>query len=151
MAVATKETTTTKAAKDAGKIVQIIGPVLDVQFEEGHLPQIYDALSVKRDGGGEVIAEVQQHLGNNWVRAVSMAATDGLRRGMEAISIGGPITVPVGEETLGRLFNVVGEPIDGKGPEGRAARPHPPRSASVHGTGDPSRDLRDGDEGHRPH
>src|SRR6266705_4878964 len=116
MAVATKETTKKKAAKDSGKIVQIIGPVLDVQFEEGHLPKIYDALIVKRDDGGEVIAEVQQHLGNNWVRAVSMAATDGLRRGMEAISIGGPITVPVGEETLGRLFNVVGDPIDGKGP-----------------------------------
>src|SRR6058998_622300 len=114
MAVATKEATK-KKAQDKGKIVQIIGPVLDVQFEEGHLPEIYDALSVKRDGGGEVIAEVQQHLGNNWVRAVSMAATDGLRRGMEAISIGGPITVPVGEETLGRLFNVIGEPIDGKG------------------------------------
>src|SRR5437879_7531491 len=115
MAVATKEVTK-KRAQDKGKIVQIIGPVLDVQFEEGHLPQIYDALVVKRDGGGEVVAEVQQHLGNNWVRAVSMAATDGLRRGMEAVSIGGPITVPVGEETLGRLFNVVGEPIDGKGP-----------------------------------
>src|SRR6059036_3225352 len=122
MAVATKETTTTKAAKDAGKIVQIIGPVLDVQFQEGHLPQIYDALSVKRDGGGEVIAEVQQHLGNNWVRAVSMAATDGLRRGMEAISLGGPITVPVGQGTLGRLFNVVGEPIDGRGPVKDARR-----------------------------
>src|SRR5207247_948554 len=115
MAVATKETTKKKAAKDAGKIVQIIGPVLDVQFEEGHLPQIYDALVVKRDDGSEVIAEVQQHLGNNWVRAVSMAATDGLRRGMEAAAAGGPITVPVGEATLGRLFNVIGEPIDGKG------------------------------------
>src|SRR5437763_973257 len=115
MAVATKETTKKKAAKDAGKIVQIIGPVLDVQFEEGHLPQIYDALVVKRDDGTDVIAEVQQHLGNNWVRAVSMAATDGLRRGMEAVSTGGPITVPVGEATLGRLFNVIGEPIDGKG------------------------------------
>ena len=107
---------TKQKAKDAGKIVQIIGPVLDVQFEEGHLPEIYDALSVKRDDGGEVIAEVQQHLGNNWVRAVSMAATDGLRRGMKATATGGPMTVPVGEETLGRLFNVVGEPIDGKGP-----------------------------------
>src|SRR2546428_12260954 len=114
MAVATKEVTK-KKAQDVGKIVQIIGPVLDVQFEEGHLPQIYDALTVTRDGGGEVIAEVQQHLGNNWVRAVSMAATDGLRRGMDAIATGGPITVPVGEATLGRLFNVIGEPIDGKG------------------------------------
>src|SRR6266699_2940861 len=116
MAVATKETTTKKAAKDAGKIVQIIGPVLDVQFEEGHLPKIYDALIVKREDGSDVVAEVQQHLGNNWVRAVSMAATDGLRRGMKAVAAGGPITVPVGEATLGRLFNVIGEPIDGKGP-----------------------------------
>src|SRR5256885_16891024 len=80
---------TKQKSKDAGKIVQIIGPVLDVQFEEGHLPEIYDALSVKRDDGGEVIAEVQQHLGNNWVRAVSMAATDGLRRGMGATATGG--------------------------------------------------------------
>jgi len=115
MAVATKEATKKKST-DAGRIVQIIGPVLDVQFEEGHLPEIYDALVVKREDGGEVIAEVQQHLGNNWVRAVSMAATDGLRRGMKAVAAGGPITVPVGEATLGRLFNVIGEPIDGKGP-----------------------------------
>src|SRR5213079_432968 len=115
MAVATKEATKKKST-DAGRIVQIIGPVLDVQFEEGHLPQIYDALVVKREDGSDVIAEVQQHLGNNWVRAVSMAATDGLRRGMDATATGGPITVPVGEATLGRLFNVIGEPIDGKGP-----------------------------------
>src|SRR5207244_13313901 len=87
MAVATKEATK-KKANDVGKIVQIIGPVLDVQFEEGHLPKIYDALVVKREDGGEVIAEVQQHLGNNWVRAVSMAATDGLRRGMKAVAAG---------------------------------------------------------------
>ncbi|MFN2520176.1 MAG: F0F1 ATP synthase subunit beta [Candidatus Limnocylindria bacterium] len=99
-----------------GTIVQIIGPVLDVQFEEGHLPDIYDALSVKRDDGSEVIAEVQQHLGNSWVRAVAMASTDGLRRGTPATDLEGPITVPVGPKTLGRLFNVVGEPIDGKGP-----------------------------------
>src|SRR6202165_1914696 len=115
MALAMSGATRKKEGKDAGKIVQIIGPVLDVQFEEGHLPKIYDALVVKRDDGSEVIAEVQQHLGNNWVRAVSMAATDGLRRGMEAVATGGPITVPVGEATLGRLFNVIGEPIDGKG------------------------------------
>src|SRR5688500_17606886 len=106
----------------AGRIVQIIGPVLDVQFEEGHLPEIYQALSVKRDDGSLVIAEVQQHLGNSWVRAVAMSSTDGLRRGMEAIDTGASITVPVGPETLGRLFNVVGEPIDGKGPVKGARR-----------------------------
>ena len=109
MAVATKEGTVT------GEIVQIIGPVLDVRFEEGHLPEIYHALSVKKDDGSLVIAEVQQHLGNNWVRAVSMQSTDGLRRGMKATNTGGPITVPVGKGTLGRIFNVVGEPIDGLG------------------------------------
>ncbi|HEY6959059.1 MAG TPA: F0F1 ATP synthase subunit beta [Candidatus Limnocylindria bacterium] len=109
MAVATKDTTA------VGEIVQIIGPVLDVRFEEGHLPEIYYALSVKKDDGTQVIAEVQQHLGNNWVRAVSMQSTDGLRRGMKAVNTGGPITVPVGKGTLGRVFNVVGEPIDGKG------------------------------------
>ena len=106
----------TKASSKTGEIVQIIGPVLDVRFEEGELPEIYHALTVKRDDGDLVVAEVQQHLGNNWVRAVSMQSTDGLRRGMKAVNTGGPITVPVGKETLGRVFNVVGEPIDGKGP-----------------------------------
>src|ERR1700693_4077260 len=101
MALAMSGATKKKEGKDAGKIVQIIGPVLDVQFEEGHLPKIYDALVVRRDDGSDVVSEVQQHLGTKWVRAVSMAATDGLRRGMAAISTGGPITVPVGEATLG--------------------------------------------------
>ncbi|MBI3521631.1 MAG: F0F1 ATP synthase subunit beta [Chloroflexi bacterium] len=99
-----------------GLIVQIIGPVLDVQFEEGHLPEIYHAVSVEREDGTQVIAEVQQHLGNNWVRAVAMSSTDGLRRGMTAVDTASAITVPVGPKTLGRLFNVVGETIDGKGP-----------------------------------
>src|SRR5437899_7543176 len=106
----------TKDATGTGEIVQIIGPVLDVHFEEGELPEIYHAVTVKRDKTDElVVAEVQQHLGNNWVRAVSMQSTDGLRRGMKATNTAGPITVPVGKETLGRVFNVVGEPIDGKG------------------------------------
>ncbi|GAC1487324.1 MAG: F0F1 ATP synthase subunit beta [Candidatus Limnocylindrales bacterium] len=108
--------TATKTEIHAGEIVQIIGPVLDVQFEEGHLPEIYHALTVKRDNGELVVAEVQQHLGNNWVRAVAMSTTDGLRRGMQAINTGSAITVPVGADTLGRVFNVVGETIDGKGP-----------------------------------
>src|SRR2546430_15297529 len=125
MAVATKTSIKT------GEIVQIIGPVLDVRFEEGELPEIYHALTVKRDDGELVVAEVQQHLGNNWVRAVSMQSTDGLRRGMKATNTGGPITVPVGKATLGRVFNVVGEPIDGKGAvkgawRGPLHRPPPP-------------------------
>jgi len=109
-------------AGKTGEIVQIIGPVLDVRFEEGELPEIYHALAVKRDNGELVVAEVQQHLGNNWVRAISMQTTDGLRRGMKAVNTGGPITVPVGKETLGRVFNVVGETIDGKGPVKSARR-----------------------------
>ena len=114
MAVA--EQTSAKAGAHPGKVVQIIGPVLDVQFEEGHLPEIYHALTVERENGDVVVAEVQQHLGNNWVRAVAMSTTDGLRRGMKAVNTGGPITVPVGAATLGRVFNVIGEPIDGKDP-----------------------------------
>src|SRR5260221_6464936 len=109
MAVATKSSVKT------GEIVQIIGPVLDVRFEEGELPEIYHALTVKRDDGEIVVAEVQQHLGNNWVRAVSMQSTDGLRRGMKATNTGGPITVPVGKATLGRVLNSFGEPTAGKG------------------------------------
>jgi F-type H+-transporting ATPase subunit beta len=109
-------TVATKTATGTGEIVQIIGPVLDVKFEEGELPEIYHALTVKRDNGELVVAEVQQHLGNNWVRAIAMSTTDGLRRGMQAVNTGSSITVPVGAETLGRVFNVVGETIDGKGP-----------------------------------
>src|SRR5256886_7311803 len=114
MAVATKEATK-KKANDVGKIVQIIGPVLDVQFEEGHLPKIYDALVLKREDGTEVIAEVQQHLGNNWVRAVSMAATDGLRRGMDATATGGAVTLPAGDAGLGRLLTAHAATLGGKG------------------------------------
>src|SRR5918911_1742683 len=105
----------------AGRVVQIIGPVVDVEFEEGHLPPIYQALRVTSEGFDvpvpiNVICEVQQHLGEGRVRAVSMLPTDGMVRGMMAIDTGGPITVPVGQETLGRVLNVVGEPVDNLGP-----------------------------------
>jgi len=113
MAVETKPKAKKNEEAAVGTVVQIIGPVLDVQFEEGHLPEIYHALTVTRDNGEIVVAEVQQHLGNNWVRAVAMSTTDGLRRGMKATNTGESITVPVGAKTLGRVFNVVGEPIDG--------------------------------------
>jgi F-type H+-transporting ATPase subunit beta len=98
-------------AKQTGKIVQIIGPVIDVEFEAGHLPAIYNALHVVADGI-DVIAEVEQHLGENRVRAVAMKPTDGMQRGMSAIDLGEGITVPVGPETLGRVLNVLGEPVD---------------------------------------
>src|SRR5438034_2041667 len=115
--------TTTKAT--TGEIVQSIGPVLVVQFPEGHLPEIFGAIKVKHEDGTEVIAEIQQHLGNNWVRAVAMSSTDGLRRGLPVEDLGGPITVPVGLGTLGRLFNVTGDPIDGKGAPKNIARRDP--------------------------
>jgi F-type H+-transporting ATPase subunit beta len=92
-----------------------MGPVVDVEFPGGDLPEIYHAVEIPRDGN-TLVVEVQQHLGGNWVRTVAMDATDGLQRGMEAIATGAPIKVPVGEITLGRVFNVLGEPIDNKGP-----------------------------------
>ncbi|NLA58653.1 MAG: F0F1 ATP synthase subunit beta [Firmicutes bacterium] len=95
-----------------GKISQIIGPVVDVEFEEGHLPRLHNALRVADTG---LVLEVLQHLGNNTARCVAMSSTDGLVRGMDIEDTGGPITVPVGECTLGRIFNVLGEPIDEKG------------------------------------
>jgi F-type H+/Na+-transporting ATPase subunit beta len=102
--------------KNVGKIVQVIGPVLDVEFEAGHLPEIYHALRVKASsketGEIDVIAEVEQHLGENRVRAVAMKPTDGMQRGMSVIDLGEPISVPVGPETLGRVLNVLGEPVD---------------------------------------
>ncbi|MEI8103354.1 MAG: F0F1 ATP synthase subunit beta [Candidatus Moraniibacteriota bacterium] len=103
---------------NTGKIIQIIGPVVDVEFTgEGTvvLPEIYEALNVTRPDGKILVAEVHQHLGGNRVRAVAMDSTDGLRRGLEVVATGAPISVPVGAETLGRMFNVLGEAIDGKG------------------------------------
>ncbi len=98
-----------------GRVVQVMGPVVDVEFPSGQLPEIYDAVEIPRDGG-KLVVEVQHHLGNQWVRCVAMDATDGLCRGTEAIDTGKPITVPVGPCTLGRIFNVLGEPIDNAGP-----------------------------------
>jgi F-type H+-transporting ATPase subunit beta len=107
------------ADKKTGRIVQVIGPVVDVEFEAGHLPEIYHALRVQSDavaGSGaeriDVICEVEQHLGENRVRAVAMKPTDGMQRGMAAVDLGEPISVPVGPETLGRVMNVLGEPVD---------------------------------------
>ena len=105
------------AEQQIGKIVQVIGPVIDVEFEAGHLPEIYNALHVLADGknGGavlDVICEVEQHLGENRVRAVAMKPTDGMQRGMPAVDLGHPIMMPVGPETLGRVLNVLGEPVD---------------------------------------
>lgn len=103
-----------------GRISQIIGPVVDVAFEgpenEVVLPSIHDAMQIRRDNGKILIVEVQQHIGENTVRTVAMDSTDGLRRGMEAVSHFSPITMPVGEQIKGRLMNVVGDAIDGMKP-----------------------------------
>lgn len=104
-----------------GKVIQVIGPAVDVAFEEGHLPPIYTALRLTSEGFDvptpiDIIVEVQQHLGESRVRTVAMLPTDGLVRGMKAIDTGGPITVPVGKETLGRIINVIGQPVDEMGP-----------------------------------
>jgi F-type H+-transporting ATPase subunit beta len=100
-----------------GRVVQVTGPVVDVEFPADSLPDIYNAVEITVEGREEtLVAEVQQHLGNDWVRAVAMSSTDGLQRGAKAVDTGGPIAVPVGEGTLGRIFNVLGRPVDLKGP-----------------------------------
>jgi F-type H+-transporting ATPase subunit beta len=104
-----------KTNLNKGYVTQIIGPVLDIKFPEGNLPPIYSALKIQLEDGSETIVEVQQLLGDNRVRAVSMRSTDGLRRGVEAVDLGAPISVPVGTPTLGRIFNVIGEPVDEQG------------------------------------
>ncbi len=105
----------TAAPAATGTVIAITGPVVDIQFPTGQLPAIFNAVTIERPGN-PLVAEVQQHLGNDWVRAVAMTTTDGLARGTRAIDPGAAINVPVGEQTLGRVFNVLGEPIDGKGP-----------------------------------
>src|SRR3954447_7689428 len=130
MALATPtQPQTTPAA--TGHVVQITGPVVDIEFPAGRLPAIYNAVVIERPGLEPLTCEVQQHLGNNWVRSVAMTTTDGLSRGVEVRDTGAAITVPVGDATLGRVFDVLGRPIDGKGDVDRSHelpihRPAPP-------------------------
>ena len=108
----------------SGKITQIISAVLDIKFTGGRLPEINEAIKIPLKDGGELVVEVAQHLGDDTVRCIAMGSTDGLVRGMEAIATGAPISVPVGENTLGRMFNVLGNPIDNKpAPEGVTFEP----------------------------
>ena len=104
-----------KTNLNKGYVTQIIGPVLDIEFSDGNFPPIYSAIKIELEDGNSTIVEVQQLLGDNKVRAVSMRSTDGLKRGVEAIDLGAPISVPVGTPTLGRIFNVIGEPVDEQG------------------------------------
>jgi F-type H+-transporting ATPase subunit beta len=114
-----------------GKISQIIGPVVDVSFSEGHLPKIYDALEITKDNGQKIVLEVQQHLGEDRVRAVAMDSTDGLLRGMPVVDKEAAIKMPVGDDIKGRVFNVVGDAIDGLGnldkTDGKPIHNEPPR------------------------
>src|SRR5438045_9399713 len=108
-------------AQNIGKVIQISGPAVDIQFGEANLPSIYQAIRITSEGFNvpepiSIIAEVQQHLGEGRVRCVAMEATEGMVRGMKAIDLNGPISVPVGKGTLGRVMNVIGEPVDQLGP-----------------------------------
>ena len=102
------------AEQNTGKITQIIGAVLDIKFSQGKLPEINEAIQVPLADGGKLTVEVSQHLGDDTVRCIAMGTTDGLVRGMDAVATGAPISVPVGENTLGRIFNVLGDAIDNK-------------------------------------
>ena len=106
------------STKNIGKVVQVIGPVLDIRFQDGQLPELLSAIEIQ-SGDRKIVAEVAQHIGDNVARCISMNATDGMVRGMDAVDTGGPITVPVGGKCLGRIFNLLGQPIDEKpAPEG---------------------------------
>ena len=112
------------AGENRGKITQVIGAVLDIRFDEGKLPEINEAIRIPTGEGSELTVEVSQHLGDDTVRCIAMGSTDGLVRGMDAVATGAPISVPVGEKTLGRIFNVLGQPIDNKpAPEGVSYEP----------------------------
>jgi len=102
--------------KNVGHVAQVIGPVIDVVFEkEENLPKIFDALEITRDNGEKLILEAQQAIGENTIRTIAMDSSEGLRRGMEVVSLGQPISMPTGDEVKGRLFNVIGDAIDGLG------------------------------------
>ena len=100
-------------AKNIGTVIQIMGPVLDIRFDQNSLPQLLNAIEITHEDR-VIVAEVAQHIGDNVVRCIAMSSTDGLQRGMDAVDTGNAITVPVGEECLGRVFNLLGQPIDEK-------------------------------------
>src|SRR5690349_24548628 len=118
---------TAVASHVVGKVIQIAGPAIDIQFEEGQIPPIHTAIRIISEGFDvpapiDVIVEVAQHIGEGRVRTIALQPTEGMVRGMKAIDLGGPVTVPVGKETLGRVLNVIGEPVDNMGPVSTAER-----------------------------
>ena len=137
-----------------GNIVQVIGPVVDVEFPVGKgLPRIYNALEIEYEVHGQptkLTLEVQQHLGESWVRSIAMSSTEGLKRGMSVTDTGGPITVPVGEAVLGRLFNVTGDAIDNRGAVNlHQALPNPSPGAVAHRARHNGKDPGNWDQSHR--
>ena len=115
-------------AENIGRIVQVIGPTVDLEFGADNLPDMLNAIKIRNESqDSDLIVEVAQHIGNNVVRCIAMDSTDGLVRGMPAVDTGAPISVPVGKQSLGRLFNLLGDPIDGKGDV-----PEPEKRASIH-------------------
>ena len=141
---------------NVGTVVQVIGPVIDVQFPEHHLPEIHNAVHITSEGfeGPEpinIVAEVAQHLGEGRVRTVAMTATEGVVRGMKAVDLGGPIAVPVGRATLGRVMNVLGEPVDGLGTgSDREALPDSPPGSVARRPIDAARNVRNRHQGCGP-
>src|ERR687897_68219 len=128
------------AAEKKGRVTQVIGSTFDVEFDGDDLPEIYNAVTIKSENKGvklDLVGEVQQHLGGSRVRCVALGSTDGLMRGMDATDTGKPVQVPVGMETLGRVFNLLGQPIDGRGPvnatETRPIHRQPPPFAELSG------------------
>ena len=137
------------ADKQTGRVSQVIGAVVDVTFD-GHLPAILNALETDNNGN-RLVLEVAQHLGENAVRTIAMDTTEGLVRGNPVIDTGQSISVPVGDETLGRIMNVIGEPVDEAGPINTAGAPrHPPGGAELHRPGVGSADPRDRHQGRGP-
>ena len=146
---------TTATNVQNGKITQVIGPVVDVEFPAGALPDIYTALTITNPGIDDrqdnLTVEVSQHLGENTARCIAMDSTEGLVRGMAVKNTGANISMPVGKEVLGRILNVVGEPVDESGPGQRGQEaPDPPGAASARGPERQDRGLRDRHQGHRP-
>ena len=147
---------TTTKIEVIGKVVQVAGPAVDCEFPEGQIPLVYTAIRITSEGFDvptpiDIICEVQQHIGEGRVRTIALQPTEGLVRGMKAISLGRPVMVPVGPETLGRVLNVIGEPVDEMGPVQRQALlPHPPPRPLVRRTVHPPRNVRDRHQGHRP-
>ncbi len=130
-----------------GTILQVIGSTFDAQFPESDLPEIYNAIDVELETGGQkirLVGEVAKHLGGGAVRCVALGSTDGMRRGQSCVDTGSPVTVPVGEGVLGRVFNLLGEPVDERGEVKRQAKPDPPRSAALRRPQPQDRDLETG-------